>query len=158
MVYMPYTLKSKFKPPDLKSIDRTQLYEPGDQHWWLKDTRKGLFAKAKRHNVGVITIKPFSAGLIFSTPRQDFGQACESTKQDYELARLTLAYILTNPDISAVAVGMTLLLEVDNDVRASFERNAQLDQDSIRKLREAAESMWANLPDEYGWLKDWECV
>lgn len=158
MVYMPYTLKSKVKPPDLKSIDRTQLYEPGDQHWWLKDTRKGLFAKAKKHNVGVITIKPFSAGLIFSTPRQDFGQPCKSTKQDYELARLTLAYILTNPDISAVAVGMTLLSEVDNDVRVSFECHARLDQDSIRKLREAADRMWANLPDEYSWLKDWECV
>jgi len=122
MVYMPYTLKSKVKPPDLKSIDCKQLYEPTHKargrHWWLGDTRKGLFASAKQRDVGVVTIKPFSAGNIFSTPRQNFGQSCTSTEEDYELARLTLAYILTNPNISAVAVGMTLVSEVDNDVQA----------------------------------------
>lgn len=155
MIYMPYTLKSKVKQPDLKSIDRSQLYEPGNQHWWLADTRKDLFEIAKKNDVGVITIKPFSAGLIFSTPRQDFGKPCKSTSEDYELARLTLAYVLSNPNISAVAVGMTLLSEVDNDVRASFERRAFLDENGIRKLHEAADRMWANLPTEYCWLKQW---
>jgi len=158
MVYMPYTLRSKVSQPDPRSVDRKLLYEPGDQHWWLKDTRKGLFEMAKSHDVGVITIKPFSAGLIFSTPRQDFGKPCESTRADYELARLTLSYILSNPDISAVAVGMTLRSEVDNDVRASFERHTQLDDKGLRKLHEAGETMWAKLPDEYRWLKDWEYV
>jgi predicted aldo/keto reductase-like oxidoreductase len=158
MVYMPYTLKSKVKPPDLKSIDRSQLYEPGNQHWWLADKRKGLFEMAKRHDVGVITIKPFSAGLIFSTPRQDFGKPCKSTTDDYELARLTLAYVLSNPDISAVAVGMTLLSEVDNDVRASFERHTTFDKNDIQRLDDAADIMWANLPPEYRWLKEWEWV
>jgi len=158
MLYMPYTLKSKVKQTDLKSIDRTQLYEPGDQHWWLKDTRKGLFEMAREHDIGVIAIKPFSAGLIFSTSRQNIGQPCKSTPEDYELARLTLAYILSNPDISAIAVGMTLLSEVDNDVRASFKRHALLDDNGIRKLRKAADRMWANLPKEYRWLKDWEWV
>jgi predicted aldo/keto reductase-like oxidoreductase len=158
MVYMPYTLKSKVKQSDPKSINRKLLYEPGKQHWWLKDTRKGLFEMAKSHDVGVVTIKPFSAGLIFSTPRQDFGKPCTSTPEDYELARLTLSYILSNPDISAVAVGMTLLSEVDNDVRASFERHAQLDDRGTKMLRKAAERMWVNLPDDYNWLRDWEWV
>jgi predicted aldo/keto reductase-like oxidoreductase len=158
MVYMPYTLKSKVKQSDPKSINRKLLYEPGEQHWWLKDTRKGLFEMAKSHDVGLITIKPFSAGLIFSTPRQDFGKPCTSSPEDYELARLTLSYILSNPDISAVAVGMTLLSEVDNDVRASFERHAQLDDKGIKVLRKAAERMWTNLPDDYNWLRDWEWV
>jgi len=158
VVYMPYTLKSKVRFRDLKSIERKQLYEPGDQHWWLKDIRAGLFELAKKHDVGVITIKPFSAGLIFSTPRQNFGEPCTSTTEDYELARLTLAYILTNPNISAVAAGMTLVSEVDNDVQASFERHALLDENNLRKLRTAADRMWANLPRQYRWLEDWEAV
>jgi predicted aldo/keto reductase-like oxidoreductase len=158
MVYMPYTLKSKVKQSDPKSINRKLLYEPGEQHWWLKDTRKGLFEMAKSHDVGVITIKPFSAGLIFSTPRQDFGKPCTSTPEDYELARLTLSYILSNPDISAVAVGMTLVSEVDNDIRASFVRHARLDDRDIQILRKAAERMWINLPEDYHWLKNWEWV
>jgi predicted aldo/keto reductase-like oxidoreductase len=155
-VYMPYTLRSKTKQTNLKSIERAQLYEPGEQHWWLKDTRKGLFEMAKKHDVGVVTIKPFSAGLIFSTPRQDIGKVPKTTPEDHELARLTLAYILSNPDISAVAVGMTLLSEVDNDVRASFERHTALDENAIQKLDLAAEKMWANLPEQYRWLRDWE--
>jgi hypothetical protein len=53
---------------------------------------------------------------------------------------------------------MTLLSEVDNDVRASFKRHALLDDNGIRKLRKAADRMWANLPKEYRWLKDWEWV
>jgi len=158
MLYMPYTLKSKVKPPNLKSIDRSQLYEPGNQHWWLADRRRGLFEMAKKHDIGVITIKPFSAGLIFSTPRQDFGKPCKSTSEDYELARLTLAYVLSNPDISAVAVGMTMLSEVDNDIRASFERHTSLDKNDIQKLNEVADRMWSNLPSEYCWLKDWEWI
>lgn len=158
VVYIPYTLKSKVKPADLGSIDPTQLYEPGDQAWWLKDTRQGVFETAKKHDVGVLTIKPFSAGLIFSTPRQDFGKPCRSTQKDYELARLTLAYILTNANVSAVMVGMTLLSEVDNDVRASAERLALLDAKGLCRLRLAADRLWANLPTEYRWLKDWEWV
>jgi predicted aldo/keto reductase-like oxidoreductase len=158
MLYIPYTLKSKVKQTDFRSIDRSQLYEPGNQHWWLEDRRRGLFEAAKKHDVGVITIKPFSAGLIFSTPRQDFGKPCESTREDYELARLTLAYILSNPDISAVAVGMTLLSEVENNMQVPARRHTLLDETAMRKLGKAADRMWASLPGEYAWLKHWEWV
>ena len=75
-----------------------------------------------------------------------------------KLARLTLSYILSNPDISAVAVGMTLLSEVDNDVRASWERHARLDDRGMRVLHQAGERMWANLPEHYRWLRNWEWV
>jgi predicted aldo/keto reductase-like oxidoreductase len=106
----------------------------------------------------VLTIKPFSAGMIFSTPRQNFGKVCATTPEDHELARLTLAYLLSNKDISAVMVGMTLLSEVENNTRVPAERLAMLDGDARRKLDLAAERMWANLPPHYQWLKEWECV
>lgn len=158
VVYTPYTLKSKAKPADLKSIDRTQLYEPEGQEWWLKDTRQGLFEMARKNDVGVITTKPFSAGLIFSVTRQEFGRPDPTTDADRELARLTLACILTNPDISGVAVGMLLPSHVDNNLRACTERQALLDDRGVLRLRNAADRMWAQLPPEYGWLRQWEHV
>ena len=156
VVYMPYTLKSKTAPATLTSIDRAQLYEPDDGASWLRDTRGGLFEMAEASDVGVITVKPFSAGQIFSAARPGFGAPDNSTEQDRELARLTLAYILSNPNISAVAVGMTLPSQVDNNVRACFEGRAKLDEDDRRKLDVAAARMWAALPPQYAWLRQWQ--
>jgi predicted aldo/keto reductase-like oxidoreductase len=158
VVYAPYTLKSKAKPATLTALDPTQLYEPQDQEWSSRDTRQGLFEVARQHDVGVITTKPFSAGLIFSAAGQEFGQPDRATDADRELARLTLASILTNTDISGVAVGMLLPTHVDNNVRACLERQALLDNDRLPRLPRAAERMWAQLPPDYEWLRQWEHV
>ena len=158
VVYAPYTLKSKAKPANLKSIDRAQLYEPQDQGVRLGDTRKGLFEMARENDVGIITTKPFSAGLIFSAAQQEFGRPDRATDADRELARLTLACILTNPDISGVAVGMLLPSYVDNNVRASVERQAVSAGIASGRLQTAAHRMWTQLPPEYRWLRQWEHV
>lgn len=158
VIYAPYTLKSKAKPADLKSIDRAQLYEPRDQGSWFADTRKGLFDMARQMDVGVITTKPFSAGLIFSAAQQEFGRPDRATDADRELARLTLACILTNPDISGVAVGMLLPSYVDNNVRACLERQTVSAGAASGRLQTAAQRMWSQLPPEYRWLRQWEHV
>jgi len=158
VLYLPYTLKSKAKPADLSSIDRTQLYEPSDQEWWLQDRRPGLFELAHRNDVGVITTKPFSAGLIFGATRQEFGAPDSATGADRELARLTLAYILAHPDISGVAVGMRLPSHVDNNVRACTERHVRPEHAGMLRLQQAGARLWAQLPPEYQWLRQWEHV
>jgi predicted aldo/keto reductase-like oxidoreductase len=158
VVYAPYTLKSKARPASLTAIDRAQLYEPQDQEWWLKDTRPGLFEAARKHDVGIVAMKPFSAGLIFSATGQEFGRPDRATDADRELARMTLACILTNADISGVAVGMLLPSHVDNNVRGCLERQALLEDGGLPRLQQAAERMWAELPPAYGWLKQWEHV
>jgi predicted aldo/keto reductase-like oxidoreductase len=158
VLYAPYTLRSKVQPASLKAIDRTQLYEPRDQDRGQKDTGQGLFASARAHDVGIITTKPFSAGQIFSVTNQEFGRPDRATDGDRELARLTLAYTLTNPDISGVAVGMLLPSHVDNNVRACAERQTALKDGSILRLRQVADRMWAHLRQEYGWLRQWEYV
>lgn len=102
--------------------------------------------------------KAFSAGLIFSVTPQEFGRPDRATDADRELARLTLACILTNPDISGVAVGMLLPGQVENNVRACCERQATLDTGGTHRLQQAADRMWAYLPREYGWLRQGEHV
>jgi aryl-alcohol dehydrogenase-like predicted oxidoreductase len=158
VVYFPYTAKSKVKPPDVKSVDPRQVVEIGTGDGaYSGDMRGGIFGAVQKHDIGVVTIKPFGGGSLFRT-RLKFGTETESTENDYERARLTLAYILCNPAITATIPGMTTIEQVENNVRASAERLALLDNNGIWKLTEAAEQMWAELPDEYRWLHDWEWV
>jgi len=157
-VGFPYTAKTKVKPAGIESVDPKQVVERGTGDGaYSGDIRRSVFEAVKKHNVGVVTIKPFGGGGLFRTQIL-FGTKPQSTESDYERARLTLAYILCNGAISATIPGMTTVTEVENNVRASAERIALLDQNGIWKLTEAAEQMWANLPAEYRWLKDWEWV
>ncbi|MHC4571625.1 MAG: aldo/keto reductase [Planctomycetota bacterium] len=158
VVIFPYTAKSKVKPADIKSVNPKHVVERGTGDGaYSGDTQKSIFKIVQKHNIGVITIKPFGGGSLFRTPIR-FGENTESTDQDYELARLTLAYILCNDSISALVAGMTNITEVNNNTRASAERIALLDQKGIRKLCEATDQMWANLPNQYRFLHDWEWV
>jgi predicted aldo/keto reductase-like oxidoreductase len=154
----PYTAKSKVRPPDIRSVDAKKVVELGaGDGAYSGDTRKSIFAAVQKHDIGVITIKPFGGGSLFRT-KIKFGENVESTEQDYERARLTLAYILCNRAISALVVGMTTIAETDNNIRASSERLALLDQNGIWKLCEATDRMWADLPSCYQFLHDWEWV
>lgn len=158
VVTFPYTAKSKVKPLDIKSIDPKQIVERGvGDGAYSGDTHKSIFETVQEHDIGVITIKPFGGGSLFRTKLR-FGGEMKSTGGDFERARLTLAYILCNGAISALVTGMTTVAEVSNNVTASAERMALLDQNGIWKLCEASEEMWANLPAEYGFLHEWEWV
>lgn len=157
MVIFPYTAKSKRKTPDVKSVDPEQVVEVGTgDGLYSGDTRKSIFSAVQEHDIGVITIKPFAGGSLFRT-KLTFDKM-QSTEDDYERARLTLAYILSNPAITATIPGMSSMEEVDNNARASAERLALLDEHGLEKLHEVAEEMWASLPGEYDWLRNWEWV
>ncbi|MHC4396528.1 MAG: aldo/keto reductase [Planctomycetota bacterium] len=158
MVTLPFTAKSKVKPANIQSVDPRHVVELGaGDGAYSGDTGKSIFEAVQKHDIGVVTIKPFGGGGLFRT-RLKFGTKTESTEQDYERARLTLAYILCNRAISATVPGMTTVEQIDNNVRASAERVVLLDQNGIWKLCEANERMWAELPEEYCWLQDWEWV
>ena len=158
VVVFPYTAKSRVRPADIKSIDPKQIVERGaGDGAYSGDTHKSIFTAVRKHDIGVITIKPFGGGSLFRTKIQ-FGENMASTEGDYERARLTLAYILCNESISALVVGMTTVAEVNNDVRASAGRVALLDQNGIWKLCDATEQMWKELPCHYRFLHEWEWV
>ena len=158
MVVFPYTAKSKVKPSGLRTIDPGQIEEVGTGDGaYSGDVRKSIFDAVQKHDIGVVTIKPFGGGSLFKT-EFNFGEDMKSSEEDYERARLTLAYILCNGEISATVPGMTTMTEVDNNIRASAERLTLLDRGGIQKLRESTDAMWANLPDHYSWLKDWEWI
>lgn len=110
VIYTPYTLRCERQPADLKSIDPNQLYEPSSWGGRRTDTGAQLFEMARTRDMAVVATDPF-AGLPVG--------------EDREQARLTLAYILSNPDLAAVSVEMASPSEVEDYARVVRECRGQ---------------------------------
>lgn len=116
--------------------------------------KSGLWAALKKNKVGWFGIKPFAGNSLFKGNSAPDNPHAE---EDDRLARLAIRYILCNPAITAPIPGLINTHQVDNVARAVKER-VQLDMEEQAELEEAMERAWANLPDHYQWLKDWEYV
>jgi aryl-alcohol dehydrogenase-like predicted oxidoreductase len=123
------------------------------------DVTQSIFQSVRKHNVGLVAVKPFLGGNLFkSYGRQKFPVTGMGNKEENDLARLTLQCILTNDVITATIPGLTTVHEVENAVRASYEQKVGLTQAEKRWLWQMTEQRWAALPQEYCWLRDWEVV
>jgi predicted aldo/keto reductase-like oxidoreductase len=130
VVVTPYTAKSKTMPAD------------------------SVFEALRKHDVGMFGIKPFASNSLF---RGSSAMDHPNARDDDRRARMALRYILANTRVTAPIPGLINLHQVDNAADAIKERR-QLDQAEKAELREIGEEMWARLPDNYQWLKDWEYV
>jgi len=130
VVVTPYTASSKVLPKD------------------------SLFDAVKRCDVGVFGIKPFADTSLF---KGDSSPNNPNAEEDDRRARLAIRYILCNPAITAPIPGMINTHQVDNVAKAVRERR-ELDTEEKAELRKATDEMWAKLPEEYQWLKDWQYV
>ena len=70
---------------------------------------------------------------------------------------MTIRHILGNPAITAPIPGLACVEEVDNMAEA-IKEHRKLDLAEAEELRRASDEMWANLPEDYEWLKGWEYV
>jgi aryl-alcohol dehydrogenase-like predicted oxidoreductase len=116
--------------------------------------KSGLWASMKKHDVGWFGIKPFASNSLFtgdSSPDSPHAEA------DNRLARLAIRYILCNPAITAPIPGLITVQQVDNMALAIKERR-ELDKEEKAELDRATDRAWANLPEKYQWLKEWEYV
>ena len=116
--------------------------------------KDSLFETVRKHDVGVLGIKPFASNSLF---RGDGSPDSPHAEEDDKRARLAIRYILGNPAITAPIPGLISIHQVDNMIRALKERR-QLDLEEKAELERAAGEMWANLPEDYQWLRRWEYV
>jgi aryl-alcohol dehydrogenase-like predicted oxidoreductase len=130
VILFPYTARSKVAPKD------------------------SLFDAVKKCDIGVFGIKPFASNSLFKgSSAPDDPNAAEDDRR----ARLAIRYILCNPAITAPIPGLVSTHQVDNMARAVKERR-ELDLKEAAELERAVDDMWAKLPANYQWLKDWEYV
>ncbi|MHC4193589.1 MAG: aldo/keto reductase [Planctomycetota bacterium] len=119
-----------------------------------KKVRKdSLFDAIKKCGVGAFGIKPFSNNSIFKGSSAPYDPDAE---EDDQRARLAIRHILHNPLIIPIP-GLVSPHQVDNVVKAVKE-GRELDLAETKKLARAMDQAWAKLPENYQWLKDWECV
>ncbi len=156
MIIFPCTAKTKARTAPSRPLKPEDVVEK-DAGAGGKDFSTSIFDAVKKHDVGVVTIKPFSGGNLFPKPAE-FPVLGAGAKTDHDLARLTLQCILVNDAISATVPGMTTVYEVENNAYASYTRTASLDWQDMKILMEATDRMWASLPDDYAWLRNWEWV
>ena len=113
-----------------------------------------LFGAIIKHDVGLLGIKPFASNAIFHGDGSPDGPHVE---EDNRRARMAIRNILGNPAITAPIPGMISPRQVDNVALAVRERR-QLDANEKAQLDEWGQRMWAALPHDYQWLKEWEYV
>lgn len=130
MLCMPYTANSKVLPVD------------------------SLFEAVQKHDVGILGIKPFASNAIFGG---DGSPDSPHAEEDSRRARMAIRYILANPVITAPIPGLISIAQVDNMAQAVRERR-EMDADEQAEMERLGAEMWAQLPADYEWLKEWEYV
>jgi predicted aldo/keto reductase-like oxidoreductase len=125
---------------------------------WTSDQSKSIFQILREKNIVLVTIKPFIGGQLFPPLGKDGPAPGAGSKQENELARLTLQCILANDAITAVVPGMDTEYQVENAVRASYKRPLGMTADEQRWVASATEQQWSHLPAHYHWIRDWEWV
>jgi len=108
--------------------------------------KDSLFDALKKCDVGAFGIKPFAAASLFTGKQEE----------DDRRARLAIRHILYGNTVIPIP-GIDSVAEVDNLAKAVMERR-ELDAREKAELETAAGEMWAKLPPQYHWLKDWEYV
>jgi len=131
VVVTPYTADSKVLPED------------------------SVFDAVKKGKVGVFGIKPFASNSLF---KGDSSPTSPEAEADDRRARLAIRYILENPAITAPIPGLISAHQVDNVALAVKERRQELSAPEKAELKAAGREMWARLPEDYQWLRDWEYV
>lgn len=112
-----------------------------------------LLALAVEKNVGVIGIKPFAAGATFVGGKPTKFEGTIDTR-----ATSLLKAMLAEKRVSAIIPGVAQPDQLDNNVKASYERDKPLDEKDKQALRECTENFQASLPAHYQWLHRWKVV
>jgi len=113
-----------------------------------------MFEALRKHDVGMIGIKPFASGSIFKSGGKPDSQ---TRQEDDERARLALRYVLCCDVLSCAIPGLITIDQVKNAAAAVKERR-QLDLAEAERFDALVQDMWANLPPNYRWLRNWEWV
>jgi len=152
MVVFPCTAKTREASKPVTKANAEEL-NPG----FGSNMGGSIFESVRKNDVGLVTIKPFTGGSLFKIEAR-FPVVGVGSKEENDLARLTLQAILTIDAITATVPGLTTVYEVENAARASYARPLAMLPADREWLARVTDERWANLPEDYAWLRDWEVV
>lgn len=113
-----------------------------------------MFDALRKHDVGMIGIKPFASGNLFASR----GTPDSPTRQDDDRrARMALRYVLCCDVLGASIPGLITVEQVKNATVAVRERR-QFESAEAAHYQNLTAGMWQRLPSDYHWLRGWEWV
>lgn len=120
--------------------------------------KESLFHIVHRRRLGLITIKPFAGGALFA-PEHRPSRPTLATDEPDRLARLTLRHILAHHrEVTGIVAGMNTPAEVEHAVTAVRHCRDDITPEQTEWLRQLTRSRLDALPDDYRWLRHWDCV
>jgi len=108
-----------------------------------------LFPLAKKHDVGIIVIKPFAGGSLFKAEEVIAGLGGSEGRS---VALADLKFILSNPMVSTIVPGVNRVEEVLENAKASGQ---ELDAAEKQALAACARIADRHIAPEYAWLREW---
>jgi len=106
-----------------------------------QETESGALAACKRQDLGVVAIKPLSAGFLAE------GGTVKHLKK-----------VLSTPHLSAAIPGVKNVEQIEENVRASYTRDVALTAEDLQELAARTRGLFDRLPPQYQWLRKWEYV
>ena len=106
-----------------------------------KESESGVLAACKRQDMGVVAIKPLSAGFL----------ATKGTVKH-------LKKVLLTPNLSAAIPGVKNVEQLEENVRASYTRHVALTEKELQELAFEARDLFDRMPWKYQWLRRWTYV
>jgi aryl-alcohol dehydrogenase-like predicted oxidoreductase len=155
MVIFPCTARTREKgaAPTTANVVEGEMPQA-----WTADQSTSIFQTLREKDIGLVTIKPFIGGQLFPPLDAEGPVPIAGSEQEHELARLTLQCILANETITATVPGMDNRYQVENAVRASYNRPLGMTFQQQQWVASATDERWNQLPERYHWIRDWEWV
>jgi len=107
-----------------------------------KESESGVLAACKKQDLGVIAIKPLSAGFLAQE-----GRTMKHLKK-----------VLLTPNLSAAIPGVKNVEQLEENVQASYTRDVPLTKKELEELAVETRDLFDRLPPRYQWLRRWEYV
>ncbi len=112
-----------------------------------------MFDAIRRKDCGAVGLKPFHGNSYFAKIIKEAKK--EGREPDLNgMAIKGLKKILDVPELTCSIPGLTTVAEVENDVRASYERGKKLTAAERQDVRRLAAASLDDLPHDYAWFRD----
>jgi len=117
-----------------------------------------LFDVVKKQDIGTVGLKPFHGNSYFSAVIRDARK--KGVEPDCNAAAVSgLKKILEAfPYLTSTIPGMTTVDEVENNVKASYDRKQKLTEAEREAVQRLAEASLEHLPHDYTWIREQAAV
>ncbi len=106
-----------------------------------QEAQSGVLAACRQQDMGVVAIKPLSAGFL----------ATNGTVKH-------LKKVLQTPNLSAAIPGVANVRQLEENVQASYTRDVALSEAELEELSLETRDLFERMPQRYQWLRKWTCV